>query len=198
MSLPNLLTASRLVLAPVFIVFFLIGRGWASLVALGLAITFEVTDLLDGWAARKLDQVSSLGKLIDPMADSICRFSVFLAFITEQSVRTQPWPVLLVALVFYRDALVAYTRVFAASRGVVLAARVSGKVKALVQGTGIIAFLAFRSLGYYYEPLAPWRATALYVVLVPIVLVTTWSAFDYVSSNWGIIAGMAGAEDQEH
>jgi len=191
MGAANLLTISRLILAPVFIAFFLTGRGWAAIAALAVAIAFEVTDILDGYIARRYEQVSSLGKLIDPLADSISRFSVFLAFTTETSVRGQPWPVLLVALIFYRDAIVAYTRTFAASTGVVLAARFSGKLKAVIQGGGIIIFLLVRAAAFYWDPVEPYRALVFYCMMAPITLVTVWSGFDYVLSNRAAITAMA-------
>src|SRR6056297_2366443 len=115
MTIPNYLTLVRLALAPVFIAVYVTGGTPAAVAALAVAVTFEITDLLDGYIARSYNQVSSIGKLIDPMADSISRFSVFLAFVTEQSVQKDPWPVLLVAMIFYRDAIVAYIRIFAAS-----------------------------------------------------------------------------------
>ena len=140
LHLPNYLTVCRLALSPLFILLFLTEEPWAAVAALVTAVFFEATDLLDGFIARRRGLVSSLGKLIDPLADSIARFSIFLAFTTERSVRLHPWPVLLVAALFYRDAIVAYVRIFAASTGTVLAARWSGKVKALCQGSGIIIF----------------------------------------------------------
>ena len=187
----NSLTISRLVLGPLFIAFFLTEQLWAALAALALAIGFEITDLLDGYVARHFGHVSSLGKLLDPLADSIARFSVFLAFTTEATVRTHPWPVLLVVVIFYRDALVAYVRTFAASTGVVLAARRSGKIKAVVQGVGIITFLTLRAAAFLWESFAGCRPIAFYAVMVPTVLVTAWSAFDYVSSNWQTIVAMS-------
>lgn len=195
MSLANLLTISRLFLAPVFIGFFVTEQKWAAITALAVAISFEVTDLLDGYVARRWGKVSSVGKLIDPLADSVSRFSVFLAFTTESTVRGQPWPVLLVALVFYRDAIVAYTRTFAASTGVVLAARFSGKVKAVVQGGGIIIFLVVRAGSFYYAPLVSWRRPLFYVVMIPIVVVTVWSAFDYVLSSRAAFAAMSSRDE---
>lgn len=191
LNVANVLTISRLVLGPVFIAFFLTNRLWAAFAALALAVGFEVTDLLDGYVARRFNQVSSLGKLLDPLADSISRFSVFLAFTTEASVREQPWPVLLVVMIFYRDAIVAYTRTFAAATGVVMAARFSGKLKAVVQGIGIMVFLALRAASFVYTPLQAWRPIVFYGVMIPVVLVTTWSAFDYVGSNRLAIAAMA-------
>ena len=197
MNLANVLTLSRLVLAPVFIVFFLTEQTWAAFAALGVAAAFEVTDMLDGLVARRMGQVSSLGKLIDPLADSISRFSVFLAFTTEATVRGHFWPVMMVAVIFYRDVLVAYTRTMAAASGTVLAARFSGKLKAVIQGGGILIFLAVRAGAFVTVALEPWRHLAFYVVMVPIVLVTAWSAFDYMHSNRGAIVAMADSGSDE-
>jgi CDP-diacylglycerol--glycerol-3-phosphate 3-phosphatidyltransferase len=195
-KLANLLTLSRLFLAPVFIGFFVVDRPWAAVAALGVAVLFEITDLLDGYIARRFQQVTALGKLIDPLADSVSRFSVFLAFVTERSVCADPWPVLLVALIFYRDAAVAYTRIFAASTGVVLAARFSGKLKAVIQGGGIIIFLTLRAASYFHPALNQWRPLVFYAVMIPIVLVTIWSACDYVISNRAAIEAMARHEEE--
>ncbi|MFP4175821.1 MAG: CDP-alcohol phosphatidyltransferase family protein [Planctomycetota bacterium] len=191
MTIPNILTCLRLAMAPVFIVVFATGGPRAAVGALVIAIAFEVTDLLDGYIARSYGQVSEIGKLIDPLADSVARFSVFLAFTTESSVQGDVWPVLIVAAIFYRDAAVAYTRTFAASTGVVLSARFSGKMKAVFQGSGIIIFLAVRAASHFYPSLQNYRATVFYSVMVPIVVVTLWSAIDYVSSNREAIGAMA-------
>jgi CDP-diacylglycerol--glycerol-3-phosphate 3-phosphatidyltransferase len=195
-TIPNLLTILRLALAPVFILLFVTEGTGAAVAALAVAITFEVTDLLDGYIARTYGQVSALGKLIDPLADSVARFSVFLAFITESSVRGHVWPVLLVALIFYRDAAVAYTRIFAASTGIVLAARFSGKLKAFTQGLGIFIFLSVRALSHFYPSLESKRPVVFYCVMLPIVVVTLYSAVDYVNSNRAAIAAMARHEEE--
>ena len=193
LSLPNFLTIFRLFLSPIFIVVFLLHHWW---VALGVAVIFEVTDLLDGFLARRYRMVSPLGKLIDPLADSTSRFSVFLAFVTAPSVRADPWPVLLVAAIFYRDAIVAYIRTFAASTGTVLAARVSGKTKAVVQGVGIIVFLTTRALSDSVSGLYASLPTVYYSVMVPVAGVTLWSCVDYLWANWQTIVDMAAAKGE--
>ena len=195
LTLADKLTLSRIACVPLFLfAFAMLGERWsqACLILFGLCM---LTDLLDGYVARRWGKVSSVGKLIDPLADSVSRFSVFLAFTTELTVRGQPWPVLLVALVFYRDAIVAYTRTFAASTGVVLAARFSGKFKAVVQGGGIIIFLVVRAGSFYYAPLVSWRRPVFYVVMIPIVVVTVWSAFDYVLSSRAAFAAMSSRDE---
>ena len=191
LTLPNALTCFRLLMAPAFIAFFLVEKPWGAVAALVVAIGFEITDLLDGFIARRFDCGSSLGKLIDPLADSVARFSVFLAFITESTVMGDPWPVLLVAVIFYRDAAVAYIRILAASTGTVLAARTSGKVKAVSQGTGIFVFLLVRTLSFFNEKFMGIREDTFYWVLIPVVLVTAISGFDYIWANRSIIGEFA-------
>lgn len=90
----------------------------------------ELTDAIDGYIARRFSQVTDLGKLLDPMADSIYRISLYLTF-------TQPpvnFPLLLVFIFLARDSVISTLRTVCAVRGVVLAARTSGKIKAILQG----------------------------------------------------------------
>ncbi|MCH9625921.1 MAG: CDP-diacylglycerol--glycerol-3-phosphate 3-phosphatidyltransferase [Chlamydiales bacterium] len=91
----------------------------------------ELSDAFDGYLARKFHQVTDLGKLLDPMADSIYRISVFLTF-------TQPpvnLPLLIVFVFLYRDSVISTLRTICALRGFALAARSSGKIKAVVQAS---------------------------------------------------------------
>lgn len=105
------------------------------LVILGIS---ELSDAFDGYLARKLHQVTDLGKLLDPMADSIYRISVFLTF-------TQPpinLPLLLVFVFLYRDSVISTLRTICALRGFALAARATGKIKAVIQaGSAFIIIL---------------------------------------------------------
>jgi len=139
----NLLTLSRIALAPVFVWSFLqghvVGAGTgAQWTALAVALSFELTDAFDGWVARRRNEVSDFGKILDPVADSISRFTVFLCFLVAGY--ADVWSV---AIIFWRDAVVSMLRVVSAGSDVVLAARTTGKAKAVVQAVGIIAILVF-------------------------------------------------------
>jgi CDP-diacylglycerol--glycerol-3-phosphate 3-phosphatidyltransferase len=90
----------------------------------------ELSDALDGFLARKFNQVTDLGKILDPMADSISRISVFLTF-TQPPVNV---PLVLVFIFLYRDSVISTLRTICALRGFALAARPSGKIKAIIQG----------------------------------------------------------------
>lgn len=143
MNLALFLTLGRIILSPIFILVYLfhaqLGISLFALpfVLIGLVALAELTDLFDGMAARKKNQVTELGKLLDPMADSIFRISVFLA-LTQGFVKLPLWPVL---LFFYRDSIISLLRTVCALRGYTLAARFSGKVKAVVQGVAALVIL---------------------------------------------------------
>jgi CDP-diacylglycerol--glycerol-3-phosphate 3-phosphatidyltransferase len=144
------------------------------MVAFVIACLFEITDVVDGFIARSRREVSDVGKLLDPFADSISRLSVFLCLLADRYV-----PVWMVALIFYRDALVSYLRIGAARYAVVMAARLSGKIKAIVQGfatVGITFLIAARGYEWISWSVPDIAQRAMTVVVV----VTLWSALDYL------------------
>lgn len=132
MKVPNVLTLSRLLLAPVFLWAFLADTPTGNWWALALSLFFEATDLADGYLARRMQQTSQLGKILDPLADSVSRFTIFLGFLVKGYASV--WAI---ACIFWRDSIVSTIRILAASQGVIVSARASGKIKAIVQGIAI-------------------------------------------------------------
>lgn len=139
MNLPNRLSLLRIILVPVMAVCFLLRAvaWWTVIVAIGLFLLAVFTDFLDGYIARKTNQVTDLGKLLDPTADKmlVC-FSLFL--LTEAQVFSQgfiPNGVggFCCAIIICRELLIGIVRQIAATKGVVLAANMWGKVKATFQ-----------------------------------------------------------------
>ena len=128
---PNMLTAARLPLAPLAVILLVTGTTWGIVGAAVLSLLLEVTDLLDGRIARSYGQVTNFGKLFDPFSDAFCRFTLFLG-LYEIGV-ADLW---MIMIIFYRDSSISFFRSVAAVRNVVLAARTSGKIKAIVQGVG--------------------------------------------------------------
>jgi len=155
-SIANSITLIRIVMGPLFLFVY---REYEmlhlSLVALPYILLFllaiaELSDLCDGYVARKYGSVTDFGKVLDPMADSIYRISVFLTF-TLPPVNL---PMILVFIFFYRDSVLSTLRTICALKGFALAARPSGKLKAVVQGVAgffIILLLIPYSLGYLSE-----------------------------------------------
>lgn len=185
MYLPLSLTLSRVLLAPVFIGIYIyheqLGIAFLTLpyVLIALAVTSEVSDLLDGRLARRTNSVTDLGKLLDPMADSIFRLSMFFAF-TQGVVRL---PLLLVIIFFYRDSLVSTLRMICALRGRALAARKSGKIKAALQaGVAFLILILMLLYAHGWISLVLVRQISLYTVLVAVIY-SAMTGVDYLYSN---------------
>jgi CDP-diacylglycerol--glycerol-3-phosphate 3-phosphatidyltransferase len=133
MTLPIALTSSRLVLSPLFFLAFFVPIWTGSLEAASVVmlwiifIAVEVTDYADGAVARSRNQISDLGKLMDPFADVISRVTYFLCF---SLVGIMPAWVLIV--IFYREFGIIFIRLLMYREGTALAARRGGKTKALL------------------------------------------------------------------
>jgi CDP-diacylglycerol--glycerol-3-phosphate 3-phosphatidyltransferase len=199
MTFPMALTLSRLVLAPIVLAVWLVAvvpvpaGGWpaaggpvgALSAVLVCTLAIEFTDIFDGHLARRWGQVSDAGKFLDPLADSVSRSTVFLCFLAAGYA-----PVWMVALVFYRESLISGLRIAGAAQNLIIAARWSGKSKAILQGIviNVLVFLdLLRAAGGYpsalpaFEPVA-WWSMAL------VTTVTVVSAFDYLSANRKVLA----------
>lgn len=178
-------TLLRLLLSPLFFIVYIYHDAMGiSLVLLpylllGLMAVSELSDLFDGFLARKKNQVTELGKLLDPMADSIFRLSVFLTF-TQGIIQL---PLFLVLFFFYRDSVISTLRTVCALRGVALGARLSGKIKAVVQAIVAIFITTLiipYSLGMISIELL--HQTSLISVLVAC-LYTIYSGIEYIFAN---------------
>ena len=130
MNLPNSLTVSRLVLTAAFVVAFM----WDNRAGYGIAlVTFVVaaiTDFLAGYLARKLNLVTSLGKLLDPIADKVLTASAFIFLCEHGDIYCPAW---VVVVILAREFLVTGLRLLASSQGAVLMADSLGKWKTVAQ-----------------------------------------------------------------
>lgn len=186
MSIPIYLTLIRILLSPVFLFVYLyadkIGLHGVVLpyVLLGLLSISELTDIFDGFFARRQNKVTDLGKVLDPMADSIFRISVFFTF-TQGIVQL---PLMLVFVFFIRDSLISTLRTLCALTGVALAARMSGKIKAVVQAVSVYLILLLM-VSYYvgWTKLEDFHQMSLYITSVA-ALYTVVSGIEYIYANW--------------
>lgn len=169
-------TSVRLVLAPVFfVVYFLpkwfsLGAAWTVPVLWILFIVSEITDLIDGKIARSRNLVSDFGKLYDPFADTLTRITYFLCFVSDGIL-----PVILFAVVLYREFGILFIRMLMTRLGVAMGARSGGKAKAVAyMVTGVVALVAASirrlSLDTLYYDIAHWVAVGLFVVSVALSL----------------------------
>jgi CDP-diacylglycerol--glycerol-3-phosphate 3-phosphatidyltransferase len=173
-TLPNLISLCRIAAGPACIYRLTQGAPWAIWAALITMIFAEITDFLDGLVARAHGQISSVGKILDPMADSLYRVSVFLAFVANG------WmPVWMLLIIIVRDITVSYLRIMAELRLETMAARQSGKWKAVVQSAAQISIVVVVALwgagGEIFEGFALGALTVATAV-------TVYSLYDYTAS----------------
>lgn len=185
LKLPNIMTMARLALAPVFIFFFTQGTQWGYLCALGTALVSEFTDFFDGIIARRTGQVTDFGKFVDPLADSVSRFTMFLCFVF-----LYPSLIWAVAILFWRDSLVSTLRIMGATKGIIISARWSGKIKAWVQAIAAITIIVFLAWPNLFG-LGQENIEILAKILMGITaLYTAYSLVDYLYGNRELIASL--------
>ncbi len=188
-GLPLYLTLARIVMSPIFLIVYLYGDKMGIdgiyipillLVIVGLC---ELSDFLDGFIARRRRKVTDLGRVLDPMADSIFRLTVFFTF-TQGVIQL---PLLLVLVFFFRDAIIGALRTLCALSGIVLSARKSGKIKAVVQASAAF-FILILMIPYSYGclDLESLRSMSLAVASVAAAY-TVVSGGEYLNANWSII-----------
>lgn len=138
MTLPNLLTVSRIGLAFLFMLALFTHNAAGRVWALGLFGLAALTDLFDGWFARRWHQESAFGVLMDPIADKILVLTALLSFVELRIV-----PAWMVVLIVSREFLITGLRLVAARQGKVLAAERGGKHKTVSQMVAIVAALGY-------------------------------------------------------
>ena len=167
MTTATRITLTRVVLIPAFMALFLLGlNGWA----LAVFIIASLTDLLDGYIARSRNQTSDFGKFLDPLADKLLVFAAMLIL-----VQLQRFPAWAVMIVLTREFAVSGLRMTAASKGQVIAAGWSGKLKTASTMIGLCLLIVFS---------VPWLDL---IVLAVILATTIWSGVEYFIKNGGAL-----------
>ncbi|MDX2155620.1 MAG: CDP-diacylglycerol--glycerol-3-phosphate 3-phosphatidyltransferase [Hyphomicrobiaceae bacterium] len=171
-TLPNLITLYRVVVAAPIVLLLVSGSPHALWVAFVLMVVAEVSDAVDGYAARRLQQVSDIGKILDPLADSFYRVSVFAAFAANE------WmPIWMLLVMVWRDIGVAYLRVIAEQTRETLGARQSGKLKAVAQGGAQLLVALVYAVSGAATPSS--GVSWLWFVLLAATAITAISLIDY-------------------
>ncbi len=127
----NAITISRIVLTIIGVLLIFSGNIKLLIAAYIIMSLSEVSDIIDGYVARRDKLVTDLGKILDPLSDSISRFFYFFALAYHGL-----FPIWFIVFFFFRDIIVAYVRIFASFSGTVMGARFSGKLKGGVQFAG--------------------------------------------------------------
>lgn len=168
MNTPNKLTLLRVIMIPLFIVFYLYDVvPYANAIALILFVAAFFTDWLDGYLARKTNQVTNFGKIMDPLADKILVLAAMVLFTFDGFV--SPW---ITIAVLAREFTVSGIRIAAAAEGNVVAASIFGKAKTMWQFIAITLTLLFMEKNIFVD-------IAMYINLA----LTVISGVDYILKN---------------
>ncbi len=150
MNLPNLLTIIRVALIPFFIFFFSRPSVQSTTIAAVIFLVASLTDLLDGYLARRRSEVTQFGKFLDPVADKLLIVSALILLVANGRV-----PAWIAIVIIGREFAVTAFRAIAASEGVIIAAEGTGKYKMFLQIVAIIFLItdlpspAFHQIGLF-------------------------------------------------
>lgn len=164
LNLANKLTILRMLLIPVFLVLIEVKIPFGVYLATLIFILASITDKLDGYIARSRNQVTNLGKFLDPLADKLLIVTALVSLVEMGKL-----PAWMVMIIIAREFAITGLRAIAASQGIIIAASRWGKLKTTLQIVAIIAALI--SIPYY--GILIWVA----------VFITIISGVDYIYKN---------------
>ena len=174
MNLPNRLTIFRMLLVPLMVVVFSFDAwlpGW-NYWAAGIFFVADMTDIVDGYIARKRNQITNFGKLMDPIADKLLFCSAFISMTYNGMLN----PLLCIIFVG-REIIVSGFRLVTAGSGKVIAANWLGKLKSTLQVIAILATLLGNPI------FSRWNFPFDFGVMCTAAVFTIWSAVDYILAN---------------
>lgn len=180
-NLPNKLTIMRIILTPVAVFFMLWEWKYSPLFALVVFAAASITDFFDGKIARSRNLVTDFGKFLDPIADKIIIISILICMITKSLCS----PVVVIIVIF-REFIVSSLRLVAASRSIVLAAGIWGKVKTASQMFSVSAVLILLSISAF-KPLSFSVQTVSNVLMWINAAIAVFSGADYLVRNSSLI-----------
>ena len=191
MNLPNKLSILRIVLVPIMMFFYLatfIPYGIGKWIAAVIFIVAALTDRLDGKIARSRKQITDLGKLLDPIADKLLLTCGLMLIVVDQTI-LQPFGIIGLAVLIARDILVNALRQIGSTKGIVFAATLSGKLKAIFHYIYIPTFMVVAGLFSAGLTTGVWSIIILVLEIISYTIfaiatgITIWSAIDYTVQN---------------
>ena len=156
---------------------FINGAAWTIPVLCLIFIVSEITDYLDGFAARKHNETSDFGKLFDPFADTLMQTTCFLCFVIDGIL-----PAALFLLVIYREFGILFIRNLMLKKGITMGARLGGKIKTvsyIVAASAALLTVSLQRLSIF-DFLIPYFKTGTLVIFIIAVIISILSFIDYL------------------
>lgn len=181
MNLPNVITVTRILLIPVFIGLYMVQQDWSIFAASVLFALAALTDWLDGYLARRLNQTTPFGAFLDPVADKLIVVSALIVLVAYHS---NMWLTLPGLVIVGREIVISALREWMADMDDSVAVAVSylGKIKTTAQMIAITLLLA-QPVGVESVYLQ-----VAYVLLYLAAVMTLWSMWQYLSAAWSALS----------
>lgn len=186
MNAPNKITLFRVVLIPVFVVFFLLripSETASDIIALCIFAVASLSDFLDGYLARKNNMVTDFGKLMDPLADKLLVCITLVCFVKLRGadvVGSYSFPAWCAIIIMSREFVIGGIRQLAADKGIIIAAGIWGKVKTVVQ---LFMCLDYIIMPEFLDNGMEWFAVTGVVLMYLATALTVISLIDYIVRN---------------
>lgn len=176
MNIPNIITSSRILLIPIFVVVFYLPYSWSHIAAVIIFALAGITDWIDGYLARTLKQTSKLGAFLDPVADKLLIATALVIIVGESSI---PYLAIPAAVIVGREIAISALREWMAEIGKRTSVAVSfiGKLKTTIQIVAVIILLVRQPNQYYLGLIG---ASCLYIAA----FLTLWSMSIYLKTAW--------------
>lgn len=178
MNIANKITISRILLIPVFMIVLMLGFKYSDLIASLIFAFAAVTDGVDGYVARKYNQITDFGKFIDPLADKLLVATALICLVSMGRIAAY-----MAVVIIAREFIVTSLRIVAISKGVVIAAEMTGKIKTVIQILATVCAILF-----YGEEFIIFKWSAGYIAMFIATLFTVYSGYIYLKNNWSIIS----------
>ena len=189
MNIPTTLTLLRVILIPIFVLFFYIPVWWSHLISAAIFACASITDWLDGYLARTLQQTSRLGAFLDPVADKLIVAVALVLIVGEPNM---PYLAIPAAVIVGREIVISALREWMAEIGKRASVAVSfiSKIKTAIQMIALILLLAYR-------PSGPLHIVMIlgYILLYTAALLTLWTMVLYIRASWSDLVKSAHEAD---
>lgn len=188
-NLPNIISLTRVILAPLFIYLMLTNDVGYMILACFLFLVAAITDYIDGWYARKFGLITKWGQFFDPLADKILTTSAFIVFYIFDIM-----PLWMIIVIVFRDTITTILRIITWKRKKMINTSFSAKLKTSVQMIFIasILVLIFIKLTGVFD-IFPETVDLIiyskwvYYIMLFLTILTIWTLIDYFYSNKSLL-----------
>ncbi len=178
MNTANKITILRILMIPVFMIVLMIDFAYNDLIAALIFVVAAATDGVDGYVARKYNQITDFGKFIDPLADKLLVATALVCLVEKGTIAAY-----MAVIIIAREFIVTSLRIVAISKGVVIAAEMTGKIKTVIQIIATVIALVFAG-----DKFLIGGFSAGYIAMLIATLYTIYSGVVYLKNNWSLVA----------